>query len=149
MIHPLPLALTRPLRPVTNADNITAHPIRGIRALSQFEEGEGMLAYDYPLLGVFWTILWFTLFFIWIWILISVFIDVFRSDDLSGWGKAGWVILIVILPFLGVLFYLLFVARRCGTGPGGTPPGSRSTSITTSRTSPPADRPNSWPSWPT
>jgi hypothetical protein len=67
-----------------------------------------MLAYDYPLVGVFWTMLWFFLFFIWIWILITVFVDIFRSHDLSGWGKAGWVILVVILPFLGVLFYLIF-----------------------------------------
>jgi hypothetical protein len=67
-----------------------------------------MLAYDYPLLDLFWTMLWFFLFFVWIWILISVFIDIFRSHDLSGWGKAGWVIFVVILPFLGVLFYLIF-----------------------------------------
>jgi hypothetical protein len=66
-----------------------------------------MLAYDYPLLGVFWTMLWFFLFFVWIWILISVFIDIFRSHDLSGWAKAGWVIFVVILPFLGVLIYLI------------------------------------------
>jgi ABC-type multidrug transport system fused ATPase/permease subunit len=66
-----------------------------------------MLAYDYPLLGAFWTMLWLFLFFIWIWILISVFIDIFRSEDLGGWGKALWVIFVVILPFLGVLVYLI------------------------------------------
>ena len=67
-----------------------------------------MLAYDYPLLGVFWTMLWFFLFFIWIWILITVFVDIFRSHDINGWIKALWVIFVVILPFLGVLFYLIF-----------------------------------------
>jgi hypothetical protein len=67
----------------------------------------GMLAYDYPLLGVFWTMLWFFLFFIWIWILISVFADIFRSHDLGGFAKALWVIFIIILPFLGVLVYLI------------------------------------------
>jgi hypothetical protein len=66
-----------------------------------------MLAYDYPLLGVFWTMLWIFLFFIWIWILIVVFADIFRSHDMSGWAKALWVIFIVILPFLGVLVYLI------------------------------------------
>src|SRR6516164_7455973 len=71
-----------------------------------------MLAYDYPLLDIFWTMLWFFLFFIWIWILISVFIDIFRSHDLSGWGKAGWVIFVVILPWLGILFYLIFRGKH-------------------------------------
>ena len=66
-----------------------------------------MLAYDYPLLGVFWTMLWFFLFFIWIWILITVFADIFRSHDMGGWAKAGWTIFVVVLPFLGVLFYLI------------------------------------------
>jgi hypothetical protein len=60
-----------------------------------------------PLLDLFWSMLWFFLFFIWIWLLISLFADIFRSDDLSGWGKAGWTIFIIVLPFLGVLVYLI------------------------------------------
>jgi Short C-terminal domain/Phospholipase_D-nuclease N-terminal len=47
------------------------------------------------------------LLFLWIWIAIGVIIDIFRSPDLSGWGKAGWLLLIVILPLLGVLIYLI------------------------------------------
>jgi hypothetical protein len=66
-----------------------------------------MLAYDYPLLGIFWTMLWFFLFFVWIWILISIFADIFRSHDLGGFAKALWVVFVVILPFLGVLIYLI------------------------------------------
>jgi hypothetical protein len=66
-----------------------------------------MLAYDYPLLGVFWTMLWFFLFFIWIWILITVFADIFRSHDMGGFAKALWVIFVVVVPFLGVLVYLI------------------------------------------
>lgn len=66
-----------------------------------------MLAYDYPLLGIFWTMLWFALFFIWIWIVVAVFIDIFRSHDLGGFAKALWVIFVIILPFLGVLLYLI------------------------------------------
>jgi ABC-type multidrug transport system fused ATPase/permease subunit len=67
-----------------------------------------LLATNYPLLDVFWTMLWFFLFFIWIWLLITIFVDLFRSHDLSGWAKAGWVIFVIILPFLGILFYLIF-----------------------------------------
>jgi hypothetical protein len=66
-----------------------------------------MVAYDYPLLGVFWTMLWLFLFFIWIWILISVFIDIFRSHDMGGLAKTLWVIFVIILPFLGVFVYLI------------------------------------------
>jgi hypothetical protein len=60
-----------------------------------------------PLLDLFWAMLWFFLFFVWIWLLISLFSDIFRSEDLSGWGKAGWTIFIILLPFLGVLVYLI------------------------------------------
>ena len=56
---------------------------------------------------VFWSFLWFFLFFIWIWLLITVFADIFRSDDLSGWGKALWSIFIIVVPYLGVFVYLI------------------------------------------
>ena len=56
---------------------------------------------------VFWSFLWFVCFFIWIWLLIVVFSDIFRSDDLGGWGKALWCIFVIILPYLGVLVYLI------------------------------------------
>jgi hypothetical protein len=60
-----------------------------------------------PLLDLFLSMLWFFLFVAWIWLLISVYADVFRSDDLSGWGKAFWVLLVLLLPYLGVLVYLV------------------------------------------
>src|SRR6516165_7902810 len=66
-----------------------------------------MLAYSYPLLDLFWTMLWFFLFFVWIWLLVIVFTDIFRSHDMGGFAKALWVIFVVILPFLGVLIYLI------------------------------------------
>ena len=66
-----------------------------------------MLAYSYPLLGVFWSMLWFFLFIVWIWLLIVVFTDIFRSHDLGGFAKALWVIFVIILPFLGVFIYLI------------------------------------------
>jgi hypothetical protein len=66
-----------------------------------------MLAYTYPLLSIFWTMLEFFLFFVWIWLLIVIFMDIFRSHDMGGLAKALWVIFIIILPFLGVLIYLI------------------------------------------
>src|SRR6476660_8103287 len=56
---------------------------------------------------VFWSFLWFFMFFIWIWLLIIVFSDIFRSRDLSGWGKALWTIFGIIRPYLGVFVYLI------------------------------------------
>ena len=64
-------------------------------------------SYSYPLLGVFWTILEIFLWVIWFWILITVFIDIFRSQDLSGWGKALWFIFVLFIPLIGVLVYLI------------------------------------------
>jgi len=62
---------------------------------------------DYPLLGMFFTILWFFLFIAWISCLVSTLRDIFRSSDLSGAGKAGWTLLVVLLPLFGVLLYLI------------------------------------------
>jgi hypothetical protein len=65
------------------------------------------LAYDYPLLGVMWTMLVFFLFFAWIMCLFYVFSDIFRSHDMGGFAKFIWIFFIIVLPFLGVLVYLL------------------------------------------
>jgi hypothetical protein len=62
---------------------------------------------DYPLLNAFLTILYLFLWILWIFILVRILLDIFRSADLSGWGKAGWTILIIILPFLGAFIYLI------------------------------------------
>lgn len=56
---------------------------------------------------VLWSMLAFFFLFMAIWIFIAVFADIFRRNDISGWGKAGWVILIFIVPFLGALIYLI------------------------------------------
>ena len=53
------------------------------------------------------TVLEFALLFLWIWIAVTVVVDVFRSHDLSGWAKAGWLVLIVLVPLLGVLIYVI------------------------------------------
>ena len=67
-----------------------------------------MLATNYPILDIFLTTLYFFIFIIWLWLLFMVFIDIFRSHDLHGWAKALWVIGIIIMPYLGVLVYLIF-----------------------------------------
>ncbi|MEM8904460.1 MAG: SHOCT domain-containing protein [Actinomycetota bacterium] len=56
---------------------------------------------------VLWSILWFFLFFTWIWLVISIFSDIIRAKDMSGWVKAGWTVAILLVPFLGVLGYLI------------------------------------------
>jgi hypothetical protein len=63
---------------------------------------------------VFWSFLWFFLWVIWIWMLIVVFTDIFRSSDLSGWGKALWTIFVIVLPYLGVLVYLIARGHEMG-----------------------------------
>jgi len=65
-----------------------------------------------PLLDVFWTMLWFFLWILWFFLLFRVLLDIFRSRDLGGWGKAGWVAFVIILPFLGVLMYLIARGRK-------------------------------------
>jgi hypothetical protein len=63
----------------------------------------------------FWFMFWAFLWIIWIMLLFRVFADIFRSDS-SGWAKAGWIIFVVILPFLGIFIYLIVeggnMARR-------------------------------------
>jgi len=66
-----------------------------------------MLAYDYPVLGVFWTMLMLFIWIAWLFILFQVIFDIFRSHDMGGWGKAGWFLLVVVLPLLGVLIYII------------------------------------------
>lgn len=64
-------------------------------------------SYSYPLLGAFWTILEIFLWVLWIWIVIMIMIDIFRSRDLSGWGKALWFLFVLLIPLIGVLVYLI------------------------------------------
>ena len=66
-----------------------------------------MLASSYPFLDVFWTMMVFFLWILWLWILFVVFADIFRRNDLSGWGKAGWIVFTIVLPYLGVFIYLI------------------------------------------
>ena len=66
-----------------------------------------LLAADYPFLDVLWTMIVFFAWVAWIWIAITCFIDIFRRHDIGGWDKALWVVFIIVIPFLGVLVYLI------------------------------------------
>jgi Short C-terminal domain/Phospholipase_D-nuclease N-terminal len=66
-----------------------------------------VFAADYPFLDILWTMLVFFGWVIWFWLLIIVFGDLFSRHDISGWGKAGWIVLVVVLPYLGVFIYLI------------------------------------------
>jgi hypothetical protein len=65
------------------------------------------LAASYPFLDVLWSMVIFFAFVIWIWLLITVFADVFRRHDIGGGMKAIWIIFVILLPYLGVLVYLI------------------------------------------
>ncbi|MEU6309663.1 SHOCT domain-containing protein [Streptomyces sp. NPDC047014] len=62
---------------------------------------------DYPLLNLFWTMLWFFLWVMWFFLLFKIITDIFRDHTLHGWAKAGWLILVLLLPFLGVFIYVI------------------------------------------
>ena len=66
-----------------------------------------LIAADYPFMDVLWSMIIFFFWLIWVWIVVTVLIDVFRRHDIGGFAKALWVIFVVILPWLGVLIYLI------------------------------------------
>ncbi|MFK4101043.1 SHOCT domain-containing protein [Streptomyces sp. NPDC019531] len=72
------------------------------------------LAYDYPLLSVFWSMLLFFLWIMWFVLLFRVVVDIFRDDHLSGWAKAGWLVFTIVLPFLGVFVYVVARGKNMG-----------------------------------
>ena len=65
------------------------------------------VAADYPFLDVLWTMFVFFAFVIWIWLLITIFGDIFRRRDIGGGMKAIWIIFVILVPYLGVLVYLI------------------------------------------
>ena len=66
-----------------------------------------MMAYEYPVLGAFLTMMWFFLWILWLLLLFRTVADIFRSHDLGGWGKALWLLFVIVLPYLGVLVYVI------------------------------------------
>lgn len=66
-----------------------------------------LIAADYPFMDVFWSMLVFFVWVAWLLILFRILSDIFRRRDTSGWVKAGWTIFVIVLPFLGVLTYMV------------------------------------------
>ena len=64
-------------------------------------------AAEYPFLNILGSMILFFSWVIWIWMIFAILGDVFRRRDLSGWGKAGWTVFLIVLPFLGALIYLI------------------------------------------
>jgi len=66
-----------------------------------------MLAYDYPAMGIFWSMLWFFVWITWLMLLFRVIGDIFRSHDMGGGAKALWLFVVIVMPFLGVFIYMI------------------------------------------
>lgn len=73
-----------------------------------------ILAYDYPVLGAFWTVMWIFLWVLWLLLLFRIIIDVFRDHEMSGWAKALWLIALIVFPFIGALVYVITRGRGMG-----------------------------------
>ena len=78
-----------------------------------------MAVADYPFFDVFWTMCVFFLWILWFFLLFRVLSDLFRRHDISGWGKTGWIVFAIVLPFLGVFAYVISqndgMQQRSGT----------------------------------
>lgn len=72
------------------------------------------VATGYPFLDIVLTMLVVFGWVIWFWLLIVVFGDLFRRHDVSGWAKAGWTVVVIVLPFIGVLIYLIAQGKHMG-----------------------------------
>jgi orotidine-5'-phosphate decarboxylase len=66
-----------------------------------------MIAASYPFLDVLWTMVIFFIWILWFSLLFNIWADIFRRHDISGFGKTGWLIFTLVLPFLGVFIYLI------------------------------------------
>ncbi|MDA5285570.1 SHOCT domain-containing protein [Streptomyces sp. NPDC054904] len=77
-------------------------------------DGSVYLAYDYPVLGAFWTVMWIFLWVMWLVLLFRIVVDLFRDHEMSGWLKAAWLLFLILIPFLGVLVYVIARGRNMG-----------------------------------
>jgi hypothetical protein len=77
-------------------------------------DGYLVLAYDYPVLGAFWTVMWIFLWIMWLMLLFRIIIDIFRDHEMSGGAKAAWLIFVLVIPFLGVLVYVIVRGKDMG-----------------------------------
>ncbi|MET8754872.1 SHOCT domain-containing protein [Streptomyces sp. NPDC004667] len=72
------------------------------------------LAYDYPVLGAFWTVMWIFLWVLWLVLLFRIIVDLFRDHEMNGWLKALWLLFLILIPFLGVLVYVIARGKNMG-----------------------------------
>jgi hypothetical protein len=73
-----------------------------------------IVAADYPLLNIFWTIIIVFAWVAWFWVLIMIISDLFSRHDIGGWGKALWMLFVIVVPFLGVFIYLIAEGKSMG-----------------------------------
>ena len=66
-----------------------------------------MILADVGLAELFWTVLWLFFLFMFIWVFVALVSDIFRDHELSGWGKAAWLVLLIVFPLVGSLIYLI------------------------------------------
>ncbi|MEZ0092964.1 SHOCT domain-containing protein [Streptacidiphilus sp. EB129] len=69
---------------------------------------------NYPLLSIFWSMFEFFIWILWFFLLFKIITDIFRSHDMGGWAKAGWIVLVIVLPFVGVLAYVIVRGKSMG-----------------------------------
>ncbi|MFB0632108.1 SHOCT domain-containing protein [Streptomyces sp. AB3(2024)] len=77
-------------------------------------EASVYLAYDYPVLGAFWTVMWIFLWVLWLVLLFRIIVDLFRDHEMNGWLKALWLLFLILIPFLGVLVYVIARGKNMG-----------------------------------
>ena len=100
-----------------------------------------IVAADYPLLNIFWTIIIVFAWVAWFWVLIMIISDLFSRHDIGGWGKALWMLFVIIVPFLGVFIYLIAEGKSMGERRMALVQESQSSSTPTSARSRPARAP--------
>ena len=87
---------------------MAAGPMAGCLVVTTAIEGTIMLAYDYPLLGVFWTVVFISFWVAALFLLFWIVADIFRSQDMGGVAKALWLLVVLLVPFLGSVAYVVF-----------------------------------------
>lgn len=73
------------------------------------------LAYDYPVLGAFWTAMWVFIWVLWLVLLFRIIADIFRDDDMGGLAKTVWLLVVIFLPYIGVFAYVIARGRGMGS----------------------------------
>jgi hypothetical protein len=100
----------RPWRAPTYAPG--KHPHRVCRAVAAADYVEHVVAYDFPVLSLFVSMIWLFLWIAWLFLVFRTVVDIFRSPDLSGVAKALWLLAVAVLPYLGVFAYVVVRGRE-------------------------------------